>query len=53
MLELDLEVLELSQGLGLEPQLASGQLEEPWELLPLLEPSASQELCKLDYHRTL
>lgn len=45
-LELELE-LDHFQALGL---LALGQMEEPWALLPLLEPWASLELSQLDYH---
>lgn len=44
--ELELE-LDHFQALGL---LALGQMEEPWALLPLLEPWASLELSQLDYH---
>lgn len=52
-LELELElVLDHFQGPGPDHLLAVGQLEEPWALLPLLEPWASLELRTLDYSRT-
>lgn len=47
----ELVVLGQFQVLGVDCLLALGPLEEPWVLLPLLEPLASLELSNLDYHK--